>query len=43
MEVNGKTYYDVLMDIFELDYYKKIKMVSFQYDWVDMNLPRGLN
>ena len=42
VEVDGKTYYGVLKDIYELDYYGCFKVVLFRCDWVDINTPRGL-
>ena len=32
VDVNGKSYYGVLTDIIELDYYRKFKIVMFKYD-----------
>ncbi|XP_073098620.1 uncharacterized protein [Elaeis guineensis] len=42
VEADGKTYYDVLMDMFELDYYEKFKIILFQCNWLDINSPKGL-
>ena len=41
VEVDEKNYC-VLIDIFELDYYKKFKIILFWYNWMDINSPRGL-
>ena len=42
VEADGKAYYGILTDIYELNYYRKFKVVLFRYDWVDINSPRGL-
>ena len=42
VEVDGKSYYGVLKDIYEFNYYGIFKVVSFRCDWVDINSPRGL-
>jgi len=30
------TYYGVIKDIFELDYYDNFKFVMFKYDWIEV-------
>ena len=42
VEADGKSYYGILKDILELDYYGNFKVVLFRCDWVDINTPRGL-
>ena len=42
VEADGKTYYGVLKDIYELDYYGCFKVILFRCDWADINTPRGL-
>ena len=42
IEVDGKTYYDTLTNIFEPNYYEKFKIILFWYDWMDINSLRGL-
>ena len=42
VEVDGKTYYGTLKDIYQIDYYKIFKGILFRYDWIDINSSRDL-
>lgn len=42
VEADGQTYFGVLTDIYELDYFGSFKIVLFRCDWVDITSPRGL-
>jgi len=41
VEAKGKTYYEKINDIIELDYYLECKIVLFQCGWINVN-SRGL-
>jgi len=41
VEADSKIYYEKLVDIIELDYYSKCKVVLFRCDWLNVN-SRGL-
>lgn len=42
VEADGQTYFGVLTDIYELDYFGSFKIILFRCDWVNITSPRGL-
>ncbi|XP_073109649.1 uncharacterized protein [Elaeis guineensis] len=42
VKANRKIYYNLLTDIFELNYFEKFKVILFRCNWMDINSPRGL-
>ena len=42
VKADEKSYYGILKNIYEIDYYRIFKVVLFRCDCVDINSPRGL-
>jgi len=42
VEVDGKTYYGRIIDVYVLDYYGHCEVVVFHCEWLDINSHEGL-
>jgi hypothetical protein len=41
LTIEGETYYGLLTDIVEVEYYDRTTYVLFKYNWVDPTMDRG--